>query len=197
MTNRGRYRRMNQTERHPGREAMMKAIKTGKIPFQGHLEQCESCRREFELLSAYSVAGAKPVRKPDADAIERYSAIPLIYEDASARRVVAGSLTFDSWSQKPVAQLRDAGVGLTRRLCLEANGITLEVVAEREQDRWEFVARVYQKKAVSSEYVLRIGRLKLLPKSQGFYHWSSKRAPAKIGLLSQSIEVSFEGLSWV
>lgn len=188
---------MNQAERHPGREAMVKAIKTGKISFQAHLEKCEPCRREFELLRQFSIVGRPPVARPDSAAVDRFAAIPLIFDEASLRRTVSGNLTFDSWSQQPIAQLRDAGVGLTRRLCLEANRITLEIVAERQQDQWEFVARVYHKKEVSSEYVLKIGRQKLLPRSQGFYHWSSKRAPGKIRLLSKSLEVCFEGLSWV
>jgi hypothetical protein len=187
---------MDQTYGHPAREAMMKAIKTGKVSFQEHLDECESCRREFELLSRYLVASNPPITRPDAGAMEGLAAIPLVYESASRRRLVKGAITFDSWSQRPVTQLRDAGVGLTRRVCLEANGVTLEIVAEREQAEWEFTARIYQKNRVSSEYVLRIGRQKLLPKSQGFYHWSSKRAPGKIRLLSSSVEVRFEGLSW-
>ncbi len=190
-------RGMNQARRHPGREAMMKAIKMGKIPFQAHLDTCDTCRREFEFLSRFPVAGGKPITKPDIGSIQRLASIPLMYEDTKPRRMIAGRSSFDSWSQRPLAQLRDTGAGLTRRLCLEGNGVTLEIMAERGHDRWEFVARVYHKKVVSSEYVLRIGRQKLLPKSQGFYHWSSRRAPGKIRLLSESLEVCFEGLSWL
>jgi len=122
---------MNQAQRHPGREAMMKAIKTGKVPFQAHLDTCETCRREFELLSQFSVAGREPISSPSGGIVARLTAIPLIYDDRTPRRVVTGALSFDSWSERPVAQLRDAGIGLTRRLCLEANGVTLEIMAER------------------------------------------------------------------
>lgn len=175
---------------------MMKAIKMGKIPFQAHLDTCETCRREFTLLSRFSVAGREPISRPNHDSIDRFTAIPLIYDEGKSRRKVAGSLSFDSWSHRPAAQLRDTGTGLTRRLCLDADGVTLEIMAERQQDQWEFVARVYHKNVVSSEYVLRIGKQKLLPRSHGFFHWSSRRAPGRIRLLSESLEVCFEGLSW-
>jgi hypothetical protein len=85
---------------------------------------------------------------------------------------------------------------MIRRLCLKAGKLSLEIVAERRQDCWEFVGRVYDSKKVSSEYVLRVGAKKLLPRSQGFYHWSSKGTPRTLRLLSQDLQVEFERLSW-
>ena len=188
---------MNKQDRHPGRDRMMKAIKTGHISFQAHMDVCPTCREQFDMLSRFPVSDRPPTSRPSTEAIERYTAIPLLYHETGTVRQMRGRLIFDSWAERPLAQLRDAGPGLTRRICLEANGIRLEVVAERGRDRWEFVARVYDKNQVSSEYVLRVGRQRMLPKSLGFFHWSSKRAPAVVHLFSRTADIEFKGLSWL
>ncbi len=188
---------MTRSDRHPGRKAMKKAIKTGIVPFEAHLEECPACRKEFDLLREFPVSGQPPLRKPSTQAVDRFAAIPLLYKNSKNVRHIAGAVTFDSWSQQPLAQLRDAGVGLTRRICLEAGSTRLEIMAERKRDGWEFVARVYEAERVSSEYVLRVGRQKLLPRSQGFFHWSSKRAPKVLRLASNGVEIDFEGLKWL
>ncbi|MGD8604959.1 MAG: hypothetical protein PVH24_00710 [Candidatus Zixiibacteriota bacterium] len=176
---------------------MKKAIKTGIVPFEAHLEECPACRKEFDILREFPISGQTPLRKPSAQAVDRFAAIPLLYKNTGNARHIAGAVTFDSWSQQPLAQLRDAGIGLTRRICLEAGNTRLEIMAEQKRDGWEFVARVYQAEKVSSEYILRVGRQKLLPRSQGFFHWSSKRAPRILRLASDGVEIDFEGLKWL
>jgi hypothetical protein len=93
-------------------------------------------------------------------------------------------------------ELREATVGLTRRVCLEAGEVSLEIVAERRREGWDFVARIYKLQEVTSEFALRVGSRRVLPRSQGFFHWSSKRTPGSLELVSSSLHVSFEGLSW-
>jgi hypothetical protein len=187
---------MKPTGKHPGRKAMIAAIKTGRIAFEAHLKTCRQCREVFEVLSRFPVAGRDRIAQPTPGALDRYAAVPLIDHRSIQSRRVTGRVSFDSWANRPAAQIRDVTVGLIRRICLKAGKLSLEIVAERRQDNWEFVARVYDKKAVSSEYVLRVGAKNLLPRSQGFYHWSSKGTPRTLRLLSQDLQVDFERLSW-
>lgn len=187
---------MKPTGTHPERKAMIKAIKEGRVPFKAHLKQCSPCREMFEALEQFPLASREPLVQPSPDALDRYSAIPLVDRRPVAARRIEGRVSFDSWADCPAAQLRDMTVGMIRRICLKAGKLSLEIVAERRQDCWEFVGRVYDRKNVSSEYVLRVGARKLLPRSQGFYHWSSKGTPRTFKLLSQDLQVEFERLSW-
>ncbi len=187
---------MKSTGRHPGRKALIGAVASGCNHFAAHLENCVECRELFEALARFPVAGRERIAQPTPGALDRFAAVPLIDRKPNSLRRITGQVVFDSWANRPSAQLRDVTVGLIRRVCLTAGKLSLEIVAERRQDSWEFVARVYDNKTVSSEYVLRVGAKKLLPRSQGFYHWSSKGTPRTLRLLSQELQVEFERLSW-
>jgi hypothetical protein len=175
---------------------MLKAARTGLVPFRSHLEKCETCRALFTLLSRFPLAGQTEMARPPSDTVDRYALIPLLSEPHSRRPSLTGSVCYDSWAHRPAPELRDIPLGSVRRIRLEARPISFEVVAERRQDGWDFVARVYRANEVTSEFVLRIGSRSLLPRSQGYYHWSSKRTPRAVRLLSRSLQVKFEDVSW-
>jgi len=187
---------MKSTGKHPGRKAMIEAIHTGRIPFKAHLNQCRPCRELFEALSRFPVAGRASIAPPSVGTVDRFAAVPLIDHPTASIHRITGRLTFDSWADRPAAQIRDITLGMIRRVCLNAGALSLEIVAERRRDCWEFVARVYDKKRVSSEYLLRVGAKSVLPRTQGFYHWSSKGTPRILRLLSRDLQVEFERLSW-
>lgn len=107
-----------------------------------------------------------------------------------------GNVTEDSWRGRAPIDIRDVTFGHVRRVKLKAGKISLEFVAERRETDWTFVARVYEGGKVSSDYVLSVGRRKLLSKSQGFYFWDSKRPPGKISLLGDKSIIEFERLRW-
>jgi len=182
--------------KHPSQAAMLTAIRKGPAPFQVHLKQYETCRNLFELLKQFPLIGSPPIVEPNAHAIERHTAIPLLYDQRSATQLLKGSVVFDSWSEQSAIQLRDVGTGFMRHLCLKAREITLEIVAQRHQHRWEFTARVYQGSKASFRWLLRVGGKNLHPQSLGFYHWSSKRTPRSIRLLTRSRRIDFEKLAW-
>lgn len=92
--------------------------------------------------------------------------------------------------------VRDVTFGHVRRVRLEAGKIALEFIAERRENDWNFVARVYKGGRVSSDYILSVGRRKLLPKSQGFYFWDAKRPPVKISLHGGKSVIEFDRLQW-
>lgn len=187
---------MKTVSKHPSRAAMLTAIRKGAVPFQAHLKQCETCRNLFELMKQFPVAGQPSIQDTSVHAIERYTAIALLDERKVTTQPILGAVVFDSWSQQPGVRLREAGPGSVRHLCLKAREVTLEIVAERQRDRWEFTARVYQTHQVSSRWILRVSGRKLLPQSLGFYHWSSKNVPYSIRLLTRSKRIDFERLSW-
>ena len=134
--------------------------------------------------------------KPSDAAVERYCSIPLLFEESSDARTVRGRTTYDSWADSPAVALRDSADGHIRRLKLKAGNVVLEIVAERRDSVWEFVARVYDRKKVNNSFVLKVGGHRFLPQTGGFFVWSSTMAPRILRLESFDAVISFEKLSW-
>ncbi len=182
--------------KHPERKEMLRAIKTGKVPFRSHMDECKECRDLYTALSSFPVSGKPSMIQPSRDALASSMAVPALSRSRKPVRKVVGRLSFDSWTASPALDTREAPLGITRRICLEAGAVTLEIVAERTREGWDFVARAYRSGKVASEFALRVGRNSILPRAQGFYHWSSARAPRVINLRSPDLHVSFKGLTW-
>ena len=134
--------------------------------------------------------------KPSDAALERYCNIPLLFDESSDARTVKGRTTYDSWADGPASALRDSADGHIRRLKLEAGDLVLEIVAERRDNEWEFVARLYDGKNVTNSHVLKVGGRRFLPKAGGFFVWSSRVVPKILRLESFDTNISFEKLSW-
>lgn len=132
---------------------------------------------------------------PTLDAIGRLGAIPLLSQKAENIPETAGLVLFDSWAGMAPAR-RDITPGHLRRVQLQAGKVTVEIVAERQKDEWEFVARIYQGDKVKHDYVIKVGRKKFLAKSGGFFHWTSKSVPRVVELLSYKRKLVFEELAW-
>ena len=187
---------MKNSRPHPTRAALLKAVRTGRIPFREHLKHCPACRSLFELLRAFPLAGQKPLCRPSAQAMSRLAAIPALVGTGATPRRRTGNIEFDSWSHMPALQLRDLGPGSVRRLSLKAGRTTLELVAEQHEGHWEFTARVYQSGRVSSCWALSAGGRRLLPQSMGFYLWTARQAPRTISISNDTEAIEFGGLSW-
>lgn len=181
---------------HPDRTNMLKAIRAGKSTYAAHVKSCESCRTTYDFLNQIHNQSDFELEHPSPEALARYCRIPGLEESLSAAKAVQGILIADSWSGPIPIDVRDVTFGHVRRIRLEAGKIALEFVAERRETDWTFVARVYDGGTVSSDYILSIGRRKLLSKSQGFYFWDSKRPPVKISLLGDNSVIEFEQLRW-
>jgi hypothetical protein len=182
--------------KHISREEMHKAISSGKIPFSDHLNECPMCNAIFRVLNQYSGKDALSIIKPDLRSIRRFSAIPMLYQTGRRRIRQHGNLAFDSWASLPAFQLRDITPDFIRHLCLKAGRIKLEIIAERQQEVWEFTARVYDDNDVSMEWILSAGRRKLYPEAFGFYHWSSRNRPHCLKIFNRDNKIDFEKLSW-
>ena len=188
---------MKDKDQHPDRTDMLKAIESGVVPFESHLTNCKSCRQMYELLSTFGQAGCPSLIHSSSEGLGRHAAIGRRAEIDRPERSIVGCLVSDSWTQLAPAQVRDATVGLERRLCLRADNITLELVAERLDEKWQFVARVYKEEEATSEFVLKVGTRKLVSQAEGFFHWSSSKPPQTLRLLSESLQINFEKVSWL
>jgi len=134
--------------------------------------------------------------EPSDEAIKRYDLIPLYYGKETSGATVHGKIAYDSWSQGAAVSLRDITEGHVRRIQLRAKNISLEIVAERRQNHWEYIARIYYNQKVTHDFILKVGARKVLPFSGGFYHWTSRTVPGTIKLLSYKQNILFDKLLW-
>lgn len=173
----------NKKSNKPGRTARQpKEDRLG--PIESLLEQ----RLESER--------AETIYEPSDEALARLSVIPLLFEEPATYTSRMGRIAFDSWAEGPAVSLRDVADGHIRRIRLRAGKVSLEIVAERSKGRWEFVARVYRGSSVMHNFVMSIGRKKLLSESGGFFRWTSKAVPHRIGLASFRQTYTFERVPW-
>ena len=178
------------------KDEMMKAIETGKVPFGAHLEECRDCREMFEFLASVDISNRSQLDTPSEELISRLSLIPLLSGTHKPAQTVSGRVGFDSWSQLPALAARDGAKGMERRMRLKAGRITLELVAEHRPEGWEFTARVYDGRQVTSDYVLKVGRKRIPAGLQSCFFWSSERPPKRIQLLSPKVLIDFGQLNW-
>lgn len=174
-----------------GKKKSTKSVRTANQQTEDYLGPIESLL-EHKLGPGHSPA----VYEPSEEALARLSVIPLLFEELKGYSRVTGSLAYDSWAEGPTVALRDIPDGYVRRLRLRAGKVSLEIVAERGAGRWDFVARVFKAKAVVHDYVLQVGRKKLLSESGGFFRWTSKAVPHRIGLASLRQTYTFERVPW-
>lgn len=149
-----------------------------------------------ELRQMFPIGGSQPLDRPTREALSRYSNVPEWCGPDMALPATPGAVSYDSWADISRGQLRNVGEGYTRRLCLTAGDIRLEIVAERERSGWRFTGRVYRGAQAVTDYSLHVGRRRELPRAMAFYHWTSTSAPRKIVLKSTTDKYTFDGITW-
>ncbi|MDH4155978.1 MAG: hypothetical protein OEW00_01705 [candidate division Zixibacteria bacterium] len=159
------------------------------------IEEIENGLSSAKPLWSKTLAGGV-IEQPSCDAVSRFELIPLFCGSEKSVPSVHGTTAYDSWAGNSPVALRDATDGHVRRIQLKAKSLSLEIVAERRQNHWEFVARVYSGQKVKHDFVLKVGARKVLPFSGGFYHWTSRSVPYSIRLLSYKRRVIFDKLLW-
>lgn len=150
----------------------------------------------YELLSAFHIARSVDLVLPSDEAMIKQEGIALIAASRAPARTVRGKVVFDSWHDLPAMAIRDAAIGIERRLRFRAGRIVLEFVAERQPDGWEFTAKVYENGRAVSDYVLKVGGRRFLPSARHCYNWLAPHPPRKIQLLSPSLRVDLGKLGW-
>lgn len=139
---------------------------------------------------------AEAFRGPSPDALERWSAVPLLFAAAPPVGRVAGQLVFDGWKDGLVA-LRDTASGHTRCLVLQAGSVTLELVAAKDDQGWMFTARARSEEGVRHGLVLKLGRRRMLADAHGFFQWRSHGVPRALELWSRESRLCFESIPWM
>ncbi len=180
---------------HPERGEMLRAVRTGEVPFQTHLDECEQCRTMFELMAVSQTVGDISRTRVSSDSASSSAILPLLIGNWMPRDLVRGTSVLDTWQSNPAA-LRDSACGMERRLRFAAGDISLELVVERRPEGYRFVARCYKGGRASSEFVLKIGKERLSPEFRGCYFWTSNRPPRKLQLLSPSTNIECDSILW-
>lgn len=182
--------------KHPDRSEMIRAIRTGDRDFAARLADCPTCSTEFSYLkSKYDLIEQTIIQPPD-DALMRHQGVARLINARQPSPTVSGAVLYDSWTTPPPLAVRSTGIGVERRIRLSSGEFILELVAERNIDHWDFVARVYRNKKVCSEFSLKAGRKALYPQQGKCYFWSSKQPTRRIQLQSADINIDFGELSW-
>lgn len=182
--------------KHPERSEMISAIRAGDTEFAKSLAGCDSCVTEFSYLKSKFELLEQTIVSPPDDALMRHQGIARLMNARRPSPTVVGEILYDSWTTPPPQAVRSSGVGVERRVSLSSGEFVLELVAERNIDRWEFVARVYRNRKVCSEFSLKAGHQALYPQQGKCYFWSSKRPTRRIQLQSADINIDFGELKW-
>ncbi len=183
-------------DKHPDRDEMLKTIASGRNRFRSHLAECAECRELYELMSQFGAAVEPDVEMPPETAVSRWAAIARIENSRRPAQSMPGLLAFDSWTQRPSLQIRDGSHALERRVRFQAGKYTIEMVGDRRSEGWDFSARVYVGRKVTSEFVLKVGQQRLVAGAQDCYFWSSRRPPRRIRLLSPDLEIDCGEITW-
>ena len=138
---------------------------------------------------------ARLVEQPSTDSIRRLTALPLLFDQGSQKSTKSGRVLFDSWADGGVA-LRDTTAGHVRRLRIGAGKLGLDLVAERQADGWQFTARALSGKKVAHDYVLKVGKKRLLPQSGGYYEWRARSVPRTLEMISETDHILCEQIVW-
>jgi hypothetical protein len=143
-----------------------------------------------------SRSDVRELAKPSNEALTRFKSIPLLFQTPSHVPLRTCPIVYDSSAGGPLIGLRNATDGHIRRVRFAVGGLELEVVAERRDKAWEFVARVYQEGDVAHRFVLRAGARKLMADAAGFFHWTSESVPHRFQLFSFEEKIACEVVPW-
>ena len=187
---------MKTSRKHPDRRELLEAIASGLNPFKSHFRRCEGCRLYFELLSKFRLSGIDLLDRTSSGGLKDLESIAVLQHPRPGDAVVRGVIAFDSWSDQSAVAWRDSSGSVVRRLKLHATSTTLELVAERQSGVWNFVARLYQDEQASSEFIIKVGRKRVAPRTLGYYHWTSKNPPRRLLLQSETAQIEFDSIPW-
>ncbi len=184
-------------QEHPSRKDLIRALMTGRNRFAAHLSECAGCREMFQMLEVAQVYRELVTEGVSSDLVLRCAAIPLVVQKTRSLRKQHGRMRFDSWSTVPATALRSIDLGGERRLRLSAGVFTLEMVAQRQSDRWEFWARITRKgKRPIPMFVIQAGRRKIAAGAHSVFAWSDRYPPHRMSLISSDLRIEFEPIDW-
>ena len=181
---------------HPDFEELLQAVSTGDLTYGAHLKECEQCRFFYELAEVSKTTRSIFEAGKRSQTPRQASMLPLLVGNWTPRTTELGKIEYDSWRIDHAIALRDAAKGAERRLCLSSGKISLELVVERRPEGFSFAARCYKDGLPSDEFVLNIGRKKLLPDMYDCFFWNSGSLPKKLQLWSPTKLIDFTQVLW-
>jgi hypothetical protein len=160
-----------------------------------HIKNCHECRTLVEILR-WSLDESGGPFEPPTELLRRQKAIPQLIASRHPAESLPARLVSDSWGDHPAVAVREAPFGVERRLRFRAVSYVVELVADRRLEGWDFVARVYDGEILTRQFILKVGRRKLVPGRGDCYFWSSKRPPQRLQLLSGELRIDLEKVKW-
>lgn len=157
---------------------------------------------EYQLLSLFQFAGLVRLEQVPETLLTKMRALPQapaarkLEQISAGMKELLGAVSFDSWVMPLPVGVRGAGGLDERRLRLEADGITLDLRAEKSPAGWDFVGRLSGPLAETEKFVAHVGSQEIECGSAEFYQWFSAYPPRKVMLRSQNTKITFPELSW-
>ena len=160
------------------------------------MKRCERCRTLYQLLKWTGAEKGELVWEPSEELVNRSKAIARIAQSRKPARTIVGNVEFDSWGSQPALAVRQASVGLERRIRFAAGDFIIEIVGARQDSGWDFVARVYEDGKATRQFILQAGKRKLYPNQADCFLWTSRQGPRQLRLLSEDLAINLKGLRW-
>jgi hypothetical protein len=153
-------------------------------------------RELLELMETFYVADDEPLLEAPAPLLNRVKAIP--GNKRSLKDVIqeVGRLVFDSWAMPGPVGVRGSEAAAERRLQFEAADLKVDLRAERDNDRWNFVARISSEGRNTDSVSLQSGKRKHSADPEGYIHWSGKRPPRTLKVHTDREVISLPEISW-
>lgn len=183
-------------DKHLSRKELIALARKPQVEPNQHLETCDECRAELELLRAFQVAGRPKLQEAPRGWVERAAALALRKSPLAQLKKAMAALVFDSWAAPQPIGVRGAASTAERRLRFETEQLTFDLRAEQLVDEWVFVAQVSTESKSLTGYSLSAQKQIVTADKTGLFQWTSKRPPKKIILRSEDTEVEVPELSW-
>lgn len=191
-----REEKRNPMSEHPDRTELIKAARKGDKKLLEHITSCPECRQALELLQAYDFCGSAPLPDPPAAWTEKAAAIMKPSKSSRKVRAMVARLVFDSWAMPQALGVRGGSSLDERRLRFEAEGISLDLRAEKSQKEWAFVAQIVDKTGTGATPTLEVDSKPLPAASGSLVQWTSARPPTRISIRSADLVVHTPELKW-
>jgi hypothetical protein len=182
--------------KHLNRQQLIRAAQRLPSVPDSHLESCADCREAVDLLRAFKVHGRLSLPDAPSPWVDRAASLAGSAGFLGRVKTLIARLTFDSWAVPEVVGVRGQGALGDRRIRFESEGIILDFRAERQTDRWAFVAHVTGEVASFTGVVLQVGKKSLNADSSGLFQWTSRRPPTTVTIRAGDVCIVTPELSW-
>jgi hypothetical protein len=191
-----REEKRNPMFEHPDRAELIKEARSGSKKFREHIKSCPECQLAFELLRVYDVAGSSPLPDPPVALTERAAAIMKPHKASQKVRAMVARLVFDSWAMPQPLGVRGGSSLDERRMRFEAEGISLDLRAERSQQEWAFVAEIIDSTGTETIPTLEVDSKRLPTAGESPVQWTAAKPPSKISIRSADLVIHTPELKW-